>query len=82
MPPPHSRRSSSSSSHNGGAFQPAVAVEESAFDFANAFWSFSGRRGATPSTVDDGKEGYDALMGRMKLGSRTLEDLKGLFRER
>lgn len=81
MAPPHSRRSSSSSSHHG-AFQPAVPVEESAFDFANAFWSFSGRRGSSPSGTDDGREGYEALMNRMKLGTKTLEDLKLLYRER
>ncbi|KAM0750358.1 hypothetical protein T439DRAFT_326327 [Meredithblackwellia eburnea MCA 4105] len=83
--PSHSRRSSSGSSHHGasGNFQPQPVHEDSSFDFANAFWSFSGKRSQTnTSPADEGREGYEALMNRMKVGSKTLEDLRSLFKER
>lgn len=84
MAPTHSRKSSSSSSR-GGAFQPPVQPpDESVFAFANAFWSFSGKKGSASGSalVDDGREGYETLMSRMKLGSKTLEEMRALFKER
>ncbi|KAI5481079.1 hypothetical protein MNV49_006265 [Pseudohyphozyma bogoriensis] len=84
MRPSHSRRSSSNSqrNNNSDAWQPERPQES---DWCNSFWSFAGRRPGSsddPKAYYDGREGYDALMGRMKAGTKTMEDLRALFKER
>lgn len=85
---PHSRSASASSSrshHPDGAYREPAAPTAGEFDFCNAFWVFPGikpQHGEGPDKADWGKEGVEALLGRMKMGTRTLDDLKTLFKDR
>lgn len=52
---------------------------------SNAFWALApvGKKADHEApAIELAKEGYEHLMGRMKMGSRTLEELRGVFRER
>ena len=75
----HSRGSSTGSS---GAFQ-AEQREVLSHSFCNHFWSHAEKRalpGSDPAEL--GKEGYDALMARMREGTRTLEEMRTVYKER
>lgn len=75
-PPSHSRRSSGASA-KGDAYQPPIPQDDA---FCNNFWS--GRNGQGATSTFEGKEGFEMLMSRMKAGTKTLEDLRSLFKER
>ena len=52
---------------------------------SNAFWALApaGRKADDGAqAIELAKDGYEHLMGRMKMGSRTLEELRAVYRER
>jgi hypothetical protein len=51
------------------------------YDFCNAYWVTTGRR-RQAGEEDWGKEGYETILGRMRMGTKTLEDLRGVFKDR
>ncbi|GAA5833052.1 hypothetical protein JCM11251_006496 [Rhodosporidiobolus azoricus] len=91
----HGRSTSASSSHHGGregiegAYVPPVHSSDADFDFCNAFWLTparsrinGNREGDEGEEKDWGKEGYETLMSRVKTGTRGLEELRGVLKER
>lgn len=65
----------------GGAFTPPVEAMDPSF--CNNFWSQADKRplpGSDPA--EQGREGYDNLMNRMKSGSKTLEEMRSFLKER
>lgn len=81
-----SRPSSRGSSHGGtlDAHEQQQLSLERAYDFCNAYWTRSQRRRAAngEDEMDWGEEGFRTLTGRMKMGTRTLEELRALLKER
>ncbi|ORY69424.1 hypothetical protein BCR35DRAFT_354596 [Leucosporidium creatinivorum] len=83
-----SRHRSSSSGGGIGTWAPELAHTEADFDFCNAYWvtppnarqrSSSGREG---EEEDWGRGGVETVLGRMRMGSKGLEELRGFYRER
>lgn len=93
-PPPHSRSASASSSRShaqvqaytpDGTYRPPASNPAGEFDFCNAFWVFPGVKPLHhegQDKADWGREGVEALLGRMRMGTRTLDELRGLFKDR
>lgn len=83
---PRPRSRSRSQSATGGAFHPdEEPPTKSDYNFCNAFWTnHNAVLRAEPGAFGGElvKEGYENLMGRMKMGTRTVEDLRTVFRER
>lgn len=51
--------------------------------FCNSFWSKADQRALPGSeSAELGKAGYETLLGRMRDGSRTLEELRLMFKDR
>ncbi|GAA5894310.1 hypothetical protein JCM6882_007627 [Rhodosporidiobolus microsporus] len=72
-----------------GAYVPPVHSSDADFDFCNAFWLTpqrsrlnGGREGDEGEEKDWGKEGYETLLARVRSGSRGLEELRGVLKER
>lgn len=95
MPAPTSQSRRSSSSHSrhsssgagAGAFEPETHSTDADYDFCNAYWVTAGRRPRGGSTKegdeeDWGKEGYETVMTRMKMGTKALEELKQFYKDR
>lgn len=82
----NNRRGSASSSKSagGGAYTAPVSSSEADFDFCNAFWVFPGMKAAQGEGEkgDWGKEGYDVVLQRMKTGTKTMDDLRQMFKDR
>lgn len=76
--------SSSKSTGGGGAYAPPVSTAESDFDFCNAFWVFPGMKAAQGEgdKGDWGKEGYEVVLQRMRTGTKTMDDLRQMFKDR
>lgn len=50
--------------------------------FVNAFWSDPFAIDASKANdLDIGREGYEALLGRMRKGTKMLDEVRCLFRE-
>ena len=79
----HSRGSSGGSNHASSGQFHAEQRETLSHSFCNHFWSHAEKRalpGSDPAEL--GKEGYDALMLRMREGTRTLEEMRTVYKER
>lgn len=58
---------------------------EDSFCFANSFWATADKKRPLEGNlvgIEIAKDGYDTLMNRMKAGTRTIEELRGVYRER
>ncbi|KDE06347.1 hypothetical protein MVLG_03257 [Microbotryum lychnidis-dioicae p1A1 Lamole] len=67
-------------------YSPSSPAQESDLDFCNAFWS-SGVRKRTTNGINEeaeewGKEGVEVVWGRIKAGTRSLEDMRAWLKER
>lgn len=78
-PTAHARRSSSSTSL-GSSFQPEQHLLEADYDFCNAYWSTAQRR--RDEVEDWGEQGYKTVLNRVKMGNKTLDELRSLFKDR
>jgi len=86
---PPSRPHSTHSTHSEGTYQPPSSSTqgESDYDFCNSFWVTPQRsrrdgRDSDSEEKDWGREGYECLMSRVKAGSKVLDDLRGVLKER
>ncbi|SCZ87940.1 BZ3500_MvSof-1268-A1-R1_Chr2-3g05408 [Microbotryum saponariae] len=85
---PNTNPSSVSTNHSSHElpYSPSFPPRESDLDFCNAFWS-SGVRKRTTNGINDeaeewGREGVELVWGRIKAGTKSLEDMRAWLRER
>ncbi|GAA5933744.1 uncharacterized protein JCM15063_001401 [Sporobolomyces koalae] len=88
---PHSTHSLSHQAAGGGEgpYLPPTgqAPTDSDYDFCNSFWVTPQRsrrdaRDQDSEERDWGKEGYDTVLARVKSGTKVLDELRSIFKER
>jgi len=86
---PHSRSASASSSRSIGAgegvYREPGQAAAGEFDFCNAFWVFPAakpQQADSQDKADWGRQGVEALLGRMRVGTKTLDELRAMFKDR
>lgn len=90
LDPPESLNSPSPPASPSLSLSPSQSptYTRSDFDFCNAFWLTPQRsranhgREETDEERDWGKEGYETVLARVRSGTRGLEELRGVLKER